>query len=201
MLMDFLKHIIWLDVLVVLLFIRIVFIGIKTGFIAEFFKMTGVLIAIFITFHYYSVFSQALNTYTHMPLSWAHFTAMTVLWGVVGGVTKLFRDGFLLLFKVETTNPGFNQWAAGCLAVVRGVILSSLMVVMVSFLPLEYVIKQSESSLASRYIARVAPFVYVLAFERFVGRLFPDEKLNTDAAALAQGGEKKSPSDVKVKSK
>ncbi len=52
MLMDFLKSLNWVDILMALVFARIIFIGIKTGFMIEFFKFWGVLFSTVISLHY-----------------------------------------------------------------------------------------------------------------------------------------------------
>ncbi len=54
MLTHLIKSINWIDVALAFLFLRVIFIGVKNGFITEFFKSLGVLTAVFVSLHYYS---------------------------------------------------------------------------------------------------------------------------------------------------
>ena len=55
MLIHLIKSINWIDVALACLFLRVIFIGVTNGFIAEFFKSLGVVTAVFFSLHYYSI--------------------------------------------------------------------------------------------------------------------------------------------------
>ena len=54
MLTHLIKSINWIDVALVFLLIRMIFVGVKNGFISEFFKFLGIVVAAFISLHFYS---------------------------------------------------------------------------------------------------------------------------------------------------
>ena len=70
MLMDFLQKINWLDIVSLAICVRAVFIGVKKGFVVEFFKSLGILFSVFITLHYFSdvtVFASTQVTFLELP--------------------------------------------------------------------------------------------------------------------------------------
>ena len=54
MLTHLIKSINWIDVGLAVLLIRMIFVGVKNGFVSEFFKFLGVVVAVFVSLHYYS---------------------------------------------------------------------------------------------------------------------------------------------------
>ena len=65
MLTHLIKSINWIDVALAFLFIRMIFIGVKNGFISEFFKFLGVVTAVFVSLHYYSFLAAWLAEENH----------------------------------------------------------------------------------------------------------------------------------------
>ena len=58
MLTQFFNRINWVDVILAILFVRIIFISVKNGVIAEIFKFLAVLSALFISLHYYAYLAE-----------------------------------------------------------------------------------------------------------------------------------------------
>ena len=50
----------WVDVVMLVLLIRIVFIGVRTGFVTELFKLFGVFCSVFVGLHYYTPLAALL---------------------------------------------------------------------------------------------------------------------------------------------
>ncbi len=99
MLMDFIKGINWIDILLVCVCARAVFIGFKTGFITEFFKTTGLLFSIFVTLNYYTtltVLFAAQVTLFELPM--VAILMFLALWGATTYVFKLVREGLMMVF-------------------------------------------------------------------------------------------------------
>lgn len=178
------KSINWVDILVAAIVIRIIYIGIKRGFVVELFKLIGVLSAVFVTLHYFSSFSQLLQDNAHLPLGMANIVAYGTLWGVVVLVFKLVRDGVLVLLKIEA-HSGFDKWGGMVLAAGRAVLLSSLTLLFLSAATVGYFTKNLEKSLMASRVIRVAPGIYEGLYDGVVSKFFPDEKLNTFAFTLS----------------
>src|SRR3989338_2922691 len=98
--MDLLNRLNWVDILVWGILGRIVYIGIKQGFVTEFFKLLGVTFAVFFTLHYYSSFSKFLQKSIHFPESMTNIFCFALLWATAVITFKFIRDGITLLFKL-----------------------------------------------------------------------------------------------------
>ena len=109
MITHLIKSINWIDAALVFLFIRIVFVGVKNGFISEFFKSLGVVVAVFISFHYYSFLSAWVAKKTNISWGYWDLVVFAGLWLFVSFFFKLVREGILILFKMETTHQGFDK--------------------------------------------------------------------------------------------
>src|SRR4051812_18706090 len=120
MLTHFFKSINWVDIGLLFLLVRIIFIGVKNGFITEFFKFLGVLTAVFVSLHYYSGLSAWLAQKTGFSGAFWEMVTLLALWFILMTAFKFLRDGILMLFKMETTHQGFDKYAGGVLAVGRG---------------------------------------------------------------------------------
>lgn len=175
-----LKSINWVDVAMLVLLIRIVFIGIKTGFVTELFKLLGVLSAVFVGFHYYSSLSALIIHKAHLSGAWIECTFFVLIVCIMILAIKYLRDGFFLIFKFETTHAGVNQWGAGLFAVIRAVFLASLIMYGMLLSNVEFLQKQTLTSVSQKLVLKVAPNTYSFIFNNFVGKVFQQEKYNEE---------------------
>jgi len=180
-----LSNINWVDVAMLVLFIRIIFIGVKTGFVTELFKLSGVFCAVFVALHYYTSFAVFVAQKTNWPIDYLELSFFVLLVCSMVLVIKLLRDGFLMLFKFETTHAGFNQWGAGVLAMVRVLFLSSLIVYGILLSHVEYLQRQTLSSVAHRLVLKAAPNTYIFLYHNFIGKVFTKEKFNEDVLRVS----------------
>ena len=170
----------WIDVAMLILLIRVIFIGAKTGFVTELFKFLGVLTALFIGLHYYLALSVfvAKKTNWHVEiLEWVFFILLVCLMVLV---VKFLRDGFFMIFKFETTHAGVNQWGAGLFSIVRALFLASLIMYGILLMGIEPLQKQALTSLSQKLALKAAPNTYSFLFHNFIGKIFPQEKFNED---------------------
>ncbi len=187
MLTQFFKSINWVDVALVALFARTVFISVKTGFIAELFKFLAVFCALFISLHYYAYWAAMVVKKTTLPLESCQFLIFTGLWAAITFLFKLMMNGSQLLFKAETTHQGFDKYAAGILAAGRSIFLCSLTIFALLLVSHPYIHKQAVSSFGYKAAAKAAPNTYKFLYEHVIGKLFESEKLNADVFAVVGG--------------
>src|SRR5208283_3498342 len=109
MLTHLIKSINWIDVALAFLFIRMIFVGVKNGFISEFFKFLGVVAAVFVSLHYYSFLAAWVAVKTNLSCDYWDLVMFAGLWVAVAVFFKFFRDSLLFLFKVETNHKGFDK--------------------------------------------------------------------------------------------
>jgi uncharacterized membrane protein required for colicin V production len=184
MLTHLFKSINWVDAALVLLFVRMIFTGVKNGFISEFFKFLGVVVAVFVSLHYYSYFAAWAAWKTH--ISWDYWDLMVFagLWFGVAFIFRFIREGLLVLFKVDTKHEGFDKYAAGIVAVARGILVCSMTIFLVLLMyngPLTRMVLRSYSY---KITGRAAVSTYSFLFNNLVNKLFEGQHYNAAAAQV-----------------
>lgn len=190
MLTQFFRSINWVDIALLVLFVRTVFISVKTGFVSEVFKFFGLGTAIFFGSHYYAFAAEFLAKKTSLPLAGLRFLVFIILVCAVIFVFKFARDGISLLFKVETNHQGFDKYGAGVLGAVRGWLLCSTVLFAVFLMPHPLVHRQAFSSWGHKVVARAAPDTYSFLFHQVIGKLFEGQKFNADVFTVVSGQSK-----------
>ena len=178
--MPSLNNVNWVDLLIVLLLGRVVYIGIKKGFAVEAFKCIGVLSAAFFTLHYYSAFSKALEGRIPVPPANVDIVSYVFLWAFVIFAFKLIRNGVEVLFKMQA-HPMLDMWGGLVLSVGRGFLLCSMTVLLLRLSGIGDFKKTTEASLSGSRLVVVAPKIYESIYNGFISKFFPSESLNTAA--------------------
>ena len=167
----------WVDLLIVGFSVRIIYIGIKNGFVTELFKLAGVVCAIFITFHYYIDLEKFLHS--HVPLAESLLTILcfSVLLTIVLLLFKLIREGTMLIFKIQA-HPLLDQWGGLAIALIRSLLVGSLILISLQVLGIEYLQRNGKKAFFSPYLFELSPNVYKACYSGFISKFFPNEKLN-----------------------
>lgn len=177
----------WVDILMGVILLRVVFIGLKRGFVIEIFKILGLAAAAFVTLHYFNTISRVLQEKINLAEGLANGLVFGCLWFAAVVVFKLFRDGILLLFKVEA-HSAIHRWGGVLMAVGRGLLIGSLTVLLLHVARFEYFEKNLEKSLTASRLVPIAPRVYEGVYNIFVSKFFPQEELDKTAAQLGSFG-------------
>ncbi len=183
MITHLIKSINWVDAALVFLFIRMIFVGVKNGFICEFFKFLGIVVAVFVSLHFYSFLAAWMAVKTDLPWDYWDLAVFAGLWFAVTFFFKLFRDGILLLFKVEANHQGFDKYAAGIVAVARGILVCSLTIFLILLAHNGPVTRLTLHSYSYKITGRAAVSTYSFLYNNLVDKLFAGEHYN---AAVAQ---------------
>jgi len=184
MITHLIKSINWVDAALVLLFIRMIFVGVKNGFISEFFKSLGVIFAVFVSLHYYSFLASWVAQKTHLKTDLLDLVIFGLLWLVVGVFFKFFRDGILFLFKVETTHEGFDKYAAGVVAVGRGILVCSMVMFLILLTHNAPVSRMTLRSYSFKIAGHAAVGTYSFLYRNLIDKLFAEEHYNAAAAQV-----------------
>ncbi len=179
MLTHIIKIINWIDVALVFLLLRVIFIGVKNGFITEFFKFLGVLTAVFVSLHYYSILAAWLAQKTTLSGGFWEIVMFAGLWLAVTVIFKFIRDGVLTLFKIETTHEGFDRYAAGILACSRGILVCSLTIFLILLIQNGPVTRMTLHSYSYKIVGRAAVSTYSVLFNNLVDKLWTGQQYNT----------------------
>jgi len=184
MITHFIKSINWIDAGLVFLFIRIIFIGVKNGFVSEFFKSLGVVTAVFVSFHFYSYFSAWIALKTNLSWPYWELVIFALCWLAIGIFFKFFRDGMLILFKVETNHEGFDKYAAGVVAVGRGILVCSMTIFLILLTYNGPATRMTLRSYSYKIAGHAAFGTYSFLYKNLISKLFTGEQYNKAAALV-----------------
>lgn len=181
MTMAWLGRLNWVDLVVGLIFVRIVFVGINTGFVIEFFKFLGTVFTVFVCLHYFSPLSALLASFTSSPLVVAVCVTFPLFWFFLFLLCKIVRDGLLMVFSIEA-QAFVDKWGGALVGSVRACFVASMILFLFLLTENAYLESMTARSLSGRYLARVSPGVYQAIHEALVAKLFPGDRLNPEVA-------------------
>ncbi len=171
----------WVDILVIILLLRIGYIAIKNGIAAEFFKLPGIISAIYLSLHYYTALSDWIKSYVFakqkMPLRFLDFLVCLVL-AIIGYlIFVLLRSIFCRFVKMEAV-PTLSKWGGLVLGVARGFLLVSLVVFMLAISSISYLKNSVKNSYSGQQLFNVATGTYSWLFNAVASKFIPGEKFN-----------------------
>lgn len=184
MLMDFIQSINGIDAILLMVCIRAVFIGVKTGFIVEFFKSVGIIFSVFITFHYFSALTVlASSQLGFLELPTVAILVFFLIWSLTTLVMKLIREGVLLVFLIQA-HPLVDRCGGALLGALRGLVVCGMVfyVFLLSYNP--SIIKVARESVSRSAVAYLPAGIYAGIFNGLVVKFFPYEKINNEAISI-----------------
>jgi uncharacterized membrane protein required for colicin V production len=179
-LLDFLKQFNWIDIFILILFLRIAYISLKTGLPAEFFKILGTLSAVYLSLHYYTsfanFFAQRLVS-KNKPLPILEFFFFIALAFIGYGLFILLR---LLLCRCVSAEviPNLSKWGGLIVGLTRGFLLASLVLFIFFKSQVTYFKKSINDSFSGNYIVNVAPATYSWFWYKIISKFKTNEKFN-----------------------
>lgn len=177
---NFLLGINWTDLILVGLMARAMYIGAVQGVVVEFFKILGLLFAIFISAHYFSRLAGVLVTVLKiLSRDGAELFFITALCLLITGIFSLVRSGWMVILKTDNQSllSRFGGWLIGTL---RGVLLCGLVIFMVMVSGRMALIKNVRHALAARYVSDLVCGIYEVGYEEAVRKVFPNEEKNKE---------------------
>jgi len=167
----------WLDIFVITLLFRTAYVGLRRGFVAEFFKGLGVFLGLIFALHYYYKVSCFICKHTHMPPDFAEFLACLSLSLLIVLAFKFIRDAILFLFKIEPKSF-LDKFGGIFLGLLRGFLIISLVLFNLSLTRIDYFKKSITNSLTGMNLFKFGPGVYDWSFENLIRLFFSKEELN-----------------------
>ncbi len=184
MLTHLVKSVNWVDVALVLFFIRMIFIGVKNGFISEISEFFGVIVAVFVSLHFYSSSAAWLLKNSHFHWDYWDMASFAGLWFLVALFFKFYIQGILFLFKVETNHQGFDKYAAGVVAVARGILVCSLTVFLILLMHIGPLTRMTVHSYSYKVVGHAAVGTYTFLYNHLIDKLFAGAHYNAAAARV-----------------
>jgi uncharacterized membrane protein required for colicin V production len=180
MFMDFLKSINWLDILMLALAIRIIYVAMNAGFVVELLTLLGLVVTLFLCMHYY-VLLGGLISQINAP-QWAIYTGIFILmWVGLEFLCRLIREGLLGLFSIQTAS-GIDKWGGILMGVLRFIVTGSLVIFLLLLTTQKYLQTSVVKSFSAKYLVQVAPGVYGAICDGVVVRLIPGQHENRAVA-------------------
>lgn len=189
MLLNILKQINWVDIGVLLLFVRICITALKSGFPIELFKFIGTLCAIYLASHYYIVISDRIADWLalgkRLPLEFLDFIVFSLV--AIGGyaIFVLLRSVFGKLLKMETIST-LNKWGSLILGVARALLLSSLIIFAMFISSIEYFRHSASASYSGKHLFRICPDTYSWIWNSLASKFAPGEKFNDTITTVSE---------------
>ncbi len=150
----------WVDVVAVILFIRMGYVGYRLGLGSELIKLAGAVVGFFVSFYWYQPLGSFLSNWTFLSKEWAAAIVMIVL--VVVGYLLVTRGLRLMEKLIQVSFQAKVSNVGGLIAgLVRAGFVTSVFLVVCQHLPSDYLSASiEERSFTGSRMARVAPAVY-----------------------------------------
>lgn len=178
-LLHYLKDWNWIDIFIVILFVRICYISVKNGIFIELTKLLGTTLSIYLACHYYILAGNYLHA--HIPLSvkleFLDFLGFFILVLIGYLVFLAFRATLGQLIRLEAV-PLLNRWGAFIFGIFRAVLFCSLIMFMLFISSISYLRNSVTDSSFGIKILSVTPKVYTAVWDGFMSRFMFKERLN-----------------------
>ena len=189
MLLPIIKQFNWIDILVIILFVRICYIGVKTGFPTELFKLLGTLLSVYLALHYFTVVSdflvQRFRVKDTMPLEFLDFLMFVLLSCIGYAVFLVLRLVFARWMKMEAV-PKLNQWGGFFVSIARGALVSGLVVFTMEICTISYVRDSVRHSYAGERVFTIAPATYSWIWNHCMSKFMIQDKFNQTVSETQQ---------------
>lgn len=191
MIIDFIKQINWVDIFVIILLFRIIYIAIRKGLVIEVFKLAGTLTAVFFSFHFFTSLSDFLLNKINLKflsLEFLDFLSFIILALLGYGIFLLLRETLGKLIKMEAS-PNFSHWGGLFLGVIRAIIFVSLVIFIMAIPSITYFKKSINDSYLGKKIFYVSPKVYEGIWNSLISKFMPEGKINSTISEIQQNFE------------
>ncbi len=179
MLLEIIQQLNWIDVVIIAIMLRALYIGLKRGCVNEILQLLAILAAILVVFHYYPFCARFLENKVFFKTEIAKCSTFLALWMAVALVATFARSGFYLIFKIEAKSF-FDKLGGLLIAIVRGALIASMILFLLTLTGSKYLDRNIQGSYLSPRITSLAPDVYRFVFKGFISQYFSNEILNQD---------------------
>lgn len=180
--MEILKHVNWVDILLLAVGIRVIYMGIQTGFAEEFMNLLAVIAATFVSMNYYMALSGTVAR-AMFPPGTLHVTAFVVLCIFTLLICWFIRSGFFMLFTIQAQSA-VDKWGGAIISVFRFLIAGSLILFALVVSENKYFDSMVAGSFSGGKVLKVAPAIYNGLSDYVVRKLLPDQKKNSSVALV-----------------
>ncbi|MFH0738290.1 MAG: CvpA family protein [Candidatus Omnitrophota bacterium] len=179
----------WVDIVILILLARICYIAVKSGMLTELFKLLGVILSVYLSLHYFVLFSLYLTNRLGLKNINAHFIGLFsfVLLAVVGYLAFMGLRILLVKFIKAESTPGLHKWGGIIVGLARGFLLASLIVFALAISGLDYLHNSVKNSYSGRYWVNVGCGLYSNLWNNLASKFMTQEVFNKKIAIVQKG--------------
>ncbi len=170
----------WIDILVVAIFVRIVYTAFKNGIWVELFRFFGILVAIYLSLHYYSSWAQGISdklNYKDFQLKFFELFTFALPAGFAYLSFYIFRTTSSKFVNVEFV-PKLSSWGGVIVGILRGFFSISLFLYFLLIPASDYFTKCVKTSFLGQKLVVIAPTTYNGLWDSIMSKFMTSEKLN-----------------------
>ena len=189
MLVEAVRYFNWVDVLVIMISVKIIYTSLKNGVVVELFKLSGALLSLYICLHYYTVVSDTLRKnmgLKTMPLDFLDFLIFLSLFIISYVSFVVLRAVFFRLVKMQTV-PRLNKFGGLLLGMGRIIALSSTIVYMLAICTISYIERSAQTSYFGKDLFQISVNTYGWLWNTFASKFMLDEKFNKTVLEIQKG--------------
>lgn len=180
MIIDIISQLNFLDIIILIILFRILYIAIKTGLAIELFKLLGVIFSTYVSLHYYTSISDLIQR-RFLPkvavLEFVDFIIFLVLAALAYLGFVALRSIFYRFMSLEAT-PKLNKFGGLILGLIRGFFVIGLLVFTLTICSVKYFSQAVERSYLGSRAVVISPRVYGLLWSGVVSKFSGKEKFN-----------------------
>jgi len=179
----------WIDILLLICILRMGYVGLKRGLFIEIFKILNVLVCCFVTFHFYSSVGQLINSkLPPLPLDAAKIFSYTALCIIITLIFSIIREAIVVILRIETPT-NIIKFLGAVLGVLRGVIISGLIIFGLYISTIHYLEMSARVSFLGQKVVMVPTKIYESIFRGFIYNLSQQQAFNNDVSKALQPSE------------
>ncbi|MFC1804243.1 CvpA family protein [Candidatus Omnitrophota bacterium] len=190
MLLDAVRQSNWLDIFIVILLIRTIYVSLKRGFSTELFKLLGIVAATYISLHYFTAISDFIRSRSStgkMPLEFLDFLCFLVLASITNLIFVFLRKGFFQFIKIEAVS-GLNKWGGLIFGLGRGFLLVGLIIFGLTISSIKYFKNSVSDSYSGKRMSSVAADTYTFLWDKFWSKFMSGEEYNSTVLEVQDRG-------------
>lgn len=179
----------WVDIAIIILLARVVYVAVENGFVFELFELLGLILAVYLSFHYYFKLGALLIKALGLPSSSVNI--MNLISFVALALSGYFifislRKLFTRFVKAESA-PTLHKWGGIILGLVKGMLFASIVVYALAISGIDYLYKSAKNSYSGKQWVGIGCGLYGSIWDGFVSKFVAGEKLNNKTAEVQAG--------------
>lgn len=189
MLLEIIKQFNWLDYAVMLISLRILYVSARNGFVVELFKLSGIIIALYMSFHYYTAaadyLKERVSLGNHFPLEFLDFLVFIALVFVSYSLFVLLRSFVCNFVKMEAV-PTLSKWGGFLLGIFRAVLTPGLIVFILFISSITYLSSSVHQSYYGKRLFNLTVATYSRLWDGLMSKFMTNEKFNQTISEMQE---------------